>query len=156
MSDIDEMIKMYKEVQENYIKALERENEELRKQKETDSLKIEELEKRLLEERANKYVKNIPLPTPFDDKTVIGPGNGWGYPQNPVIWTSNNAAAPATYTTNTTTFGGTASGTGDTVGSLKETYETMKAQYDMKLEASKVKKFRDMFEKMQKGVEDDN
>lgn len=92
MSEIEELMKLYKEIQENYIKAIERENEELRNQREKDALKIEELEKQLQMERGSKYVKNVPIP--FDDKTIIG---GW-CPSNPTVWTTNN----------TSTIGGTA------------------------------------------------
>jgi hypothetical protein len=143
MSDIEEMMKMYKEVQENYIKALERENEELRKQKEKDSLRIEELEKEILVERGKKYIKNVPQ-APFDDRTVIGPGNGWGYPQNPVIYTTNKTA-PATYqydTTNAPTYIGSTAYSAD-VSSWKEKYE-------------KVRQFQTMLGKLQKEAEDDN
>ena len=118
MSDIDEMIKMYKEIQENYIKALERENEELRKQKEKDSLRIEELEKAILVERGNKYIKSVPMIT---NEPVIGPGNGWGYPSNNPIWTSGNTV-PAT-------FGGSAMTTiGNDVNAARTAYYTMKGQ----------------------------
>jgi len=120
MSDLDEMIKMYKEIQENYIKALERENEELRKQKEADSLKIEELEKRLLEERGSKYIKNVPITT---NEPIIGPGNGWGYGNNPIWTSSGNNTVPAT-------FCGSATGTsvGNEVNTAKQAYYTMKGQ----------------------------
>lgn len=46
--DTVEMIERFREIHENYIKALERENEELRKQREKDALRIEELEKTIL------------------------------------------------------------------------------------------------------------
>lgn len=83
MSDIDDLMKLYKEIQENYIKALERENEELRQQREKDSLRIEELEKKLIEESSKRqYIPSTnPNTIPYDK--VIGPGNGlggWGYP----------------------------------------------------------------------------
>ena len=163
MSDIDEMVKLYKEIQENYIKALERENEELRKQREKDSLKIEELEKEILIERGNKYIKNIP--SPLDDKTVIGPGNGWGYPINP-IWTTNNTS-PVTYqynTTTTPTYSGTTGSAAqqDTVGTLKQAYHDMtkavlKANgIDFHEEYKKMLKYQETMKNMQKEVEDDN
>lgn len=168
MSDIDEMMKLYKEIQENYIKALERENEELRKQREKDSLKIEELEKRLLEERNNNFIKNIPRPTmpdPYDDKTVIGPGNGWGYPQNPVIWTTNKTT-PVTYKYNTanvpTSIGTNVSISSDKVDALRQAYHDMtkasigaKSMYDEN-EHIKIKQYQELLKKMQKEVEDDN
>jgi hypothetical protein len=106
MSDIEELMKLYKEIQENYIKAIERENEELRKQREKDALKIEELEKEIQQERVSKYIKNVP--SKIDEQTIIGPGNGW-YPSNPVIWTSNNTSTPPP-----PTIGGSAAG--DTSG----------------------------------------
>ena len=142
MSDIEEMMKLYKEIQENYIKAIERENEELRKQREKDALKIEELEKEIQQERVSKYIKNVP--SKIDEQTIIGPGNGWGYPQNPIIYTTNKTA-PATYqydTTNAPTYIGSTSYSAD-VNALKKEYE-------------KIKQFSTMLGNMQKEVEDDN
>ncbi len=144
MSDIEEMMKMYKEVQENYIKALERENEELRKRREEDALMIEELQKRIIEERASKYIKDTTLPSPFDDKTVIGPGNGWGYPNNPIIYTTNKTS-PVTYQYSTT---GTPTYTASTFYSAD--VDALKKEYE------KIKQFQSMMSKRQKEIEDDN
>ncbi len=152
MSDIEEMMKLYKEIQENYIKAIERENEELRKQREKDSLKIEELEKELLVERGNKYIKNIP--SKIDEQTIIGPGNGWGYQPNHV-WTTNH-----------TTIGGTAVGVSgfnptysshtNDVQKYKEAYTSIGEQIKAATGIDVSKEYKRMFAAMQeKKLKDD-
>ena len=103
---IEDMINLYKEIQENYIKALERENDELRKQREKDSLRIEELEKEVLSERRNK-IRNIPNPPVIDDNPFIGPNNpSWGWSSGssfpsigkPNYYTSDNTSDNTTET----------------------------------------------------------
>lgn len=113
MNDMDEMIKLYKEIQEHYIKALERENEELRKQKESDSLKIEELEKRILEERSKNTIPKIPNINDYVGKDNWG---NWGTLGSlgtpPIIWgtgTSTQQYSSATISDDTRGIGATAS-----------------------------------------------
>ena len=132
MSDIDDLMTLYKEIQENYIKALERENAELREQREKDSLKIEELEKKL--EEGNKRYFPSPNNIPYDK--VIGPGTGvggWGYPNqypqigtnNPITWTSNKIgtlsdgqSTPTNYISSSNEI--------DTIKEAKKAFETLR------------------------------
>lgn len=160
MSDIDEMMKLYKEIQENYIKALERENEELRKQREKDALKIEELEKEILQERVSKYIKNVP--SRIDDQTIIGPGNGWGYPQSPVIWTTNNTSSQPLSTiggsaaTGTSGFNPTYSSYTHDVQKYKEAYASIEEKIKESLGIDVSEEYKRMFDAMQsKKLKDD-
>jgi hypothetical protein len=144
MNDIDELMKLYKEIQENYIKALERENAELRDQREKDSLKIEELEKKLIEESTKQRYTPVTSPTiPYDQ--IIGPGvgtgiGGWGHPNtfpgigindntikwNENKWTSNPVVISTGGTASQTSAGGYIAST----DSLNKVIEAKKA-YDM-------------------------
>jgi hypothetical protein len=152
MSDIEELMKLYKEIQENYIKAIERENEELRKQREKDALKIEELEKEIQQERVSKYIKNVP--SKIDEQTIIGPGNGWGYPQSPVIWTSNNTStAPPTIggsaATGTSGFNPTYTSYTSDVQKYKEAYTSIEEKIKAVTGIDVSEEYKRMFAAMQ-------
>jgi hypothetical protein len=154
MSEIEELMKLYKEIQENYIKAIERENEELRNQREKDALKIEELEKQLQMERGSKYIKNVP--NPFDDKTIIGPGNGW-YPSNPTVWTTNNTSTiGGTAATGTSGFSPTYSSHTQDIQTYKEAYASIEEKIKAAMGVDVSEEYKKMFAAMQaKKLKDD-
>jgi hypothetical protein len=121
MSENKDIIEMFKELQDNYIKSIERENEELRKQRERDSLKIEALEKRIQELEINidleKSMRN--------NHPTIGTGNGfdWTTPRTTPIWTYGGTTTGGTMTGASGSIG--IGGVGETAYNGTETFKSL-------------------------------
>lgn len=164
MTEHDELIKTFKELQDNYIKALERENEELRKQLDSERQKTEQLEKALndsktldaLQEARRQIEKatkvpgdywNPPKPSINPWTTPIGPRDGTGNWGNQPIWTTSDKTTMIGTTSNGTTIEGT---------SFNVSAANMAKQYaSMRNEVAKVIEHQNTVRRMQEGGDDD-
>jgi len=108
MDKYEQLIEIFKDIQENYMKALERENEELRKMLESERMKIDELEKKIHDMIKNSVFDNIRKNNGgFDNdvwKKTIGPQDKWTYINTTDIWTTDKTL-PTTYSSSEATAG---------------------------------------------------
>lgn len=165
MAEHDELIKTFKELQDNYIKALERENEELRKQLDSERQKTEQLEKTINEnktrdtleearrqiEKATKvpgdYWNHPPQPSINPWTTPIGPRDGSGNWGNQPIWTTSDR---------TTMIGTSSNGATVDATSLNGSAADMAKQYaTMRNEVAKIIEHQNTVRRMQEGGDDD-
>jgi hypothetical protein len=165
MADHDELIKTFKELQDNYIKALERENEELRKQLDSERQKTEQLEKALndsktldaLQEARRQIEKATKIPSDFWNQppqpsinpwtTPIGPRDGSGNWGNQPIWTTSDRTTMIGTSSNGVTLEGT---------SFNSSAADMAQKYaSMKNEVEKIMQHQALVRSLQDGGDDD-
>jgi len=164
MAEHDELIKTFKELQDNYIKALERENEELRKQLDSERQKTEQLEKALndsktrdnLEEARRQIEKATKVPSDYWNQpqpsinpwtTPIGPRDGSGNWGNQPIWTTSDRTTMIGTSSNGVTLEGT---------SFNSSAAVLAKQYfDARNEVAKVIEHHNTVRRMQEGGDDD-